>query len=257
MRPAGESLPHQDPSAGRRRLIVNADDLGMSDGINRGILEAHRRGIVTSASLMVRWPAAADAVARCRDDASLSLGLHLDLGEWTCRAGEWVRLYEVVSTDDAPAVRAEVMQQLDRFRQLTGRNPTHLDSHQHVHRDEPVRSIVAELGARLAVPVRHLSPHVRYCGAFYGQADRGEAYPEAITAAALARTIATLSPGVTELACHPGHAGDLETMYRDERSTEIDSLCDPAVRRAIEAAGVELCSFADLAPAESVGAGGA
>ena len=44
--------------AGTRHLIVNADDFGQSAGINRGIIEAHEHGIVTSTSLMVRWPAA-------------------------------------------------------------------------------------------------------------------------------------------------------------------------------------------------------
>jgi predicted glycoside hydrolase/deacetylase ChbG (UPF0249 family) len=46
-----------------RAAIVNADDFGQSAGINRGIVEAHQRGIVTSASLMVRWHAASEAAA--------------------------------------------------------------------------------------------------------------------------------------------------------------------------------------------------
>src|SRR5206468_10377269 len=78
------------PMNHRRYLIVNADDLGYSHGVNRGILEAHSSGIVTSASLMVRWPATTDAVLAARDCPGLSLGLHLDLGEWACRNGQWV-----------------------------------------------------------------------------------------------------------------------------------------------------------------------
>jgi len=50
-------------------LIVNADDFGQSTGINRGIIEAHERGVVTSASLMVRWPAAIDAAQYAREHA--------------------------------------------------------------------------------------------------------------------------------------------------------------------------------------------
>ena len=64
-----------------RYLIVNADDFGQSHGVNRGIMQAHRRGIVTSASLMVRWLAASEAAAYAREHPSLSLGLHVDLGE--------------------------------------------------------------------------------------------------------------------------------------------------------------------------------
>src|SRR5207247_11145801 len=55
----------------RRDLIVNADDFGQSAGVNRGIIEAHERGIVTSASLMVRWPAANEATAYARRHQSL------------------------------------------------------------------------------------------------------------------------------------------------------------------------------------------
>ena len=62
-----------------RRVIVNGDDFGASLGINRGIVEAHERGVLTSASLMVDGPAAPDAVARARANPALSVGLHLEL----------------------------------------------------------------------------------------------------------------------------------------------------------------------------------
>src|SRR6266540_2073034 len=62
-----------------KRLIVNADDLGRTEGINRGILEAHRRGIVTSATLMVNYPAADAVPAIARDNPGLGIGLHVQL----------------------------------------------------------------------------------------------------------------------------------------------------------------------------------
>src|SRR5438094_4963787 len=94
-------------------LIVNADDFGLSEGVNAGIAEAHRQGIVTSASLMVRPQAAAAAAELSRDLPALSVGLHFDLGEWICREGTWSPLSEVVSLDDPQAVRAELWCQLD------------------------------------------------------------------------------------------------------------------------------------------------
>ena len=69
-----------------RFLIVNADDFGQSAGVNRGVAMAHEQGIVTSASLMVRWPAATGAAAFGRAHPGLSVGLHVDLGEWARRA---------------------------------------------------------------------------------------------------------------------------------------------------------------------------
>src|SRR5215472_6600967 len=111
-----------------RYLIVNADDFGLSEGVNRGIIQAFERGIVTSASLMVRQPAAEAAANYACKNPRLSLGLHLDLGEWFFKDGEWLPLYSVVSTDDAKAVAAEIERQLTQFRKLSGQNPSHLDS---------------------------------------------------------------------------------------------------------------------------------
>jgi predicted glycoside hydrolase/deacetylase ChbG (UPF0249 family) len=230
-----------------RVLIVNADDFGLSAGVTRGILEAHARGIVTSTSLMVRPAGAADAVARARAHPALSVGLHLDLGEWAFRDGAWVALYEVAPLGDATAVAAEVRRQLEAFRALAGRDPTHLDSHQHVHTREPVRSVVSALARELEVPLRHVSPAVRYCGAFYGQTTDGVTLPDRIGVEALTAILAALPPGTTELACHPGYAGGLDTMYRDERAAEVAVLCDPRVRRALDAEGIELRSFAGVA----------
>src|SRR5207249_7492687 len=84
----------------QRYLIVNADDFGLSPGVNRGIIKAHDQGIVTSASLMVRMPAAAEAAAYAREHPSLSVGLHCDLGEWTYRDRKWEPVYEVAPLDD-------------------------------------------------------------------------------------------------------------------------------------------------------------
>jgi chitin disaccharide deacetylase len=230
-----------------RRLIVNADDFGQSPGINRGIMEAHERGIVTSVSLMVRWPAAVEASAYARRQSGLSTGLHVDLGEWTCDEGTWRSLYFVVPVDDPGAVKDEVGRQLFRFRELMGRNPTHLDSHQHQHRREPAASILGALARDLGVPLRECDARVHYTGVFYGQTADGKAWPEAITQSALVRIFEALPLGFTELWCHPGYAEDLETMYRLERAREVAVLCDPRVREAIERLQVQLASFISLA----------
>ena len=90
-----------------RYLIVNADDFGYSDGVNAGVTKALEEGIVTSASLMVRGPAADEAAADARETRGFSLGLHVDLGEWTFRDGDWEPVYEVVSLDDPAAIEVE------------------------------------------------------------------------------------------------------------------------------------------------------
>jgi chitin disaccharide deacetylase len=228
-----------------RRLIVNADDFGLSSGVNAGIIEAHEHGIVTSTSVMVRWPAAAEIVHHSRKHPRLSVGLHVDLGEWIYRDGEWGPLYEVVPVNDPSAVAAEVARQLAQFCSLMGRSPTHIDSHQHSHREEPLRTIVLDIGSALGVPVRDFTPGVRYFGGFYGQGDHGSPWPEGITAEALLRIVRDLPPGTTELGCHPGLDDSLETMYCRERRQEVAALCDPRVREAI-GEDIKLISFSDV-----------
>jgi predicted glycoside hydrolase/deacetylase ChbG (UPF0249 family) len=229
--------------AGDRYLIVNADDFGQSAGINRGVVAAHESGIVTSASLMVRWPAAAEAAAYARDHPGLSVGLHLDLGEWAVRDGRWISRYEVVPADDPAAVGREAERQLGAFRELVGRNPSHLDSHQHVHRREPARSVLAGLAGHLGVPLRHFTPGVAYCGRFYGQTQDGRPNPGAVGPAGLIETVRTLLPGVTELVCHPATEVDFSSSYSAERVEEVAALCDQTARAALAAAAVALCSF--------------
>ncbi len=229
-----------------RYLIVNADDFGRSPGVNRGIMRAHQQGIVTSASLMVRWPAAAAAAAYARRNRSLSVGLHLDLGEWFYRDSNWTVVYQVVEPDDVSAVRKEISRQLAAFRKLLGRGPSHIDSHQHVHRREPVRTAALEATSQLGIPLRDCKPSVRYCGRFYGQTTEGCTYPEWISVDALIRLITELPPGITEMSCHPGEGKDLDTMYLTEREQEVKVLCDPRVGSALAQLSIRLCSFNDL-----------
>src|SRR6059058_2429272 len=96
-------------------LIVNADDFGLSPGVNAGIITSHECGILTSASLMVRYPAAAAAAAYARSHPRLSIGLHVDIQEWAYRDDEWVQPYAVADADDADALATEVAAQLRAF----------------------------------------------------------------------------------------------------------------------------------------------
>jgi len=235
-----------------RKLIVNADDLGYTPATNDGILHAYQHGIVTSASLMVLPAAAREAVQRAAEIGFTDLGLHLDLGEWTRRNGEWIALYEVVDPADAGAVATECERQLARFQELTGRNPTHLDSHQHVHRQEPACSIAFAIAERLSIPLRHFSPQVAYRGDFYGQSGRGEAAPELLTEAALLDILRDVrrdeQATAIEIGCHPGWDPDLETMYCKERLREVEVLCSPTLEESITALGFELVGFSAIAP---------
>jgi predicted glycoside hydrolase/deacetylase ChbG (UPF0249 family) len=227
-----------------RLLIVNADDFGLSRGVNAGIVEAHERGIVTSASLMVRQGPASEAAGYAREHPALAVGLHIDLGQWDYESGEWMAAEGRCAPDDEAAVEAECRGQLEAFRALLGRDPTHLDSHHHVHMSEPVASIAAKLAGELGVPLR--AGRIRYEGGFYARTGTGEPFPEGITVARLVELIESLPEGWTELGCHPGFGLEGKSSYGQEREREVQALCDPRVKAAIERRGVTLRSFAQL-----------
>lgn len=244
-----------NPITSERYLIVNADDFGRTAAINRGVVRGHAEGIVTSASLMVRREGAEDASAYASRHRDLSLGLHVDLGEWELRGGQWEPTSKNLPLNDLPEVEAEVDDQLARFRELTGEDPTHLDSHQHVHRREPVRTVLRRRARELGVPLRHYARGVRHCGAFYGQDEEGRSRSEDVGLNRLMEILEALEPGVTELACHPGEDGEDPPGYARERPLELLTLCDPRARAAIRRLGILLCSFRE-APLTIPGASG-
>lgn len=143
------------------QLIVNADDFGISRGVNRGIVEAHRTGLVTSASLMANLPSAEDALTRAAICPDLGLGLHLTLtaGQPLSRPdlvptlvdrhGEFLELGTLlqqlargrVLRDD---LRRELAAQVE-WAMKRGVRPTHIDSHHHVHVFPTVTNVVVEL----------------------------------------------------------------------------------------------------------------
>ena len=238
--------------SGEKYLIVNADDFGQSPGINQGIIEAHEHGIVTSASLMTRWLAAGEAATYAREHPELSVGLHLDLGEWVYRGGNWVPLYTVICADDPLAVEREISCQLEMFHHLLGKHPAHINSHQHIHMREPVRSVALQVCRNLGIPLRNLCTELNYFTKFYGQTAEGLPLPTHISLEWMIEILTTRLPtGWTVLTCHPGYVDDLKTtMYRLERREELKVLCNPRVQAVIDALGIKLCSFNDWSSGE-------
>ena len=210
-------------------LIVTGDDFGMTSGINRGIVQAHRNGILTSASLMVDRPASEEAASLGRECPALSLGLHLEL-----------------DAIDPGRVLAEFDRQCARFLELVGTAPTHVDSHHDVHRDPHVLPHVLAWARWAGVPVRGYS-RVYQLSQFYGQWD-GLTHPEQIGVDVLVRLLETqVRTGVTELTCHPGYVdAELSSSYAAEREVEIGTLCDNRARQAIVDREIRVIGFRDL-----------
>jgi hopanoid biosynthesis associated protein HpnK len=134
-----------------RRLIVNADDLGFTSGVNRAIVEAHTRGVVTSSTLMANGPAFAEAVQLARTAPKLSVGCHLVLidGEPVLGASQLPTLADasrgrfrdglktfalraISRRFDPMEIEAEATAQIRKI-QTAGITVTHIDTHKHTH----------------------------------------------------------------------------------------------------------------------------
>ncbi|MGH2450155.1 MAG: carbohydrate deacetylase [Candidatus Limnocylindria bacterium] len=255
-----------------RRLIVNADDLGRSPGIDRGIVRAHREGVVTSATLMANAPGAERAAALARSAPDLGVGVHLVLtyagplsGPGTVPSlvgpeGVFPRgPSEVVRRGRArpDEVLREYRAQYARARELLGREPTHLDTHHWVQEDPSIFEAFLALARETGAAARHLdgSQRDRLRAAGVRTTDRyirefqGPRLIDVPALLGLLERIAAEGDGTTELMCHPGEPDpELErtSAYARERPLELATLIDPAVRAKVDGLGLVLSTFADL-----------
>jgi predicted glycoside hydrolase/deacetylase ChbG (UPF0249 family) len=252
--------------SGAKRLIVNADDFGHTPGINQGVLEAHRRGVVTSATLMVAHPAAASAAALAAEAPSLGVGLHLaftggpsvlpaaQLPSLTEQTGGLPSRVDALAAADSAELVAEARAQVRRFRDLLGRPPTHLDTHHHAHRFPAVLEAIVTLAWETGLPVRSLSAEMRarFARERIPTVDRfvDSFYGDGATLEGLLRVLAGLDLETTELMCHPAVVDDVlraEGGHSEPMSRELAVLTHQEARHAIQAAGIRLIHYGDLA----------
>lgn len=252
-----------------KRLIVTGDDLGLSSSVVAGIAEAHRVGVVTSTSVMVNAPAAAEAFALARSSRDLAVGIHfvLTFGEpvgdkkklepMLDRRGRFLRDADVVTELDPEAIATELGAQLDRFTREIGWPPTHLDSHHHVHKTAPVLEAVIAVCRPLGIPVRSPDEEVRqrllaaglrtsdhFIDSFFGR--------DQVGVPTLSELLQDLREGTTELMCHPAQrrqedpALDDLSSYVEERFAELDTLTHPWIRARLQDLGIDLIPWTAL-----------
>lgn len=239
-----------------KRIIVTADDFGLTPGVVAGIIDAHENGIVNATSLMVNAPAAERAFDWARHNDSLAVGLHFvltfgkpvgpvePLGELVDENGRFHRLEAGAHSRATPdQVRAELRAQLDLFEAKVGRRPTHIDGHHHVHAiDGVLAAVLGEAGPN-EIPVRAPNEMTRqrllrsnvastgfFVDAFYGEGNVGEDHLLAI--------LETLPEGTSELMCHPATEDALLgslSGYVQPRFKELETLTSPRVKEAVAA----------------------
>jgi len=161
-----------------KQLILNADDFGMTRGVNEGIIRAHRDGVLTSATLMANGAEFDDAVSRAKSNPKLGVGCHLVLVGGPAIAPREKISSLVDANGNLPeslaglvarlssgfirmkAIERELRAQIEKIRSA-GIEPTHLDTHKHTHAHpkvmEAVGRVAKELGiTRIRKPMENL-----------------------------------------------------------------------------------------------------
>ena len=248
-----------------RTLIVNADDFGLTGGVSRGILEAHRSGVVTSTTVIVNRPIDPALIDELRA-SGLGVGLHLNLTlgppvsdpkrvpSLVDAEGTFIRdAREVAKRASKDEARIELGNQIDAFRHLIGRFPTHLDSHHHVGRHESILELVLDFARAIKVPVRSQDAAVREAARRLKLRTPdhfvGESGPEPYwTAERVLEQVASLPGGVSEFMTHPGHYDEdlAYSRYGRQREIELVGLTDPRARALIEREGIRLAHFGNV-----------
>ena len=250
-----------------KRLIVNADDFGRTAGVNAGALQAHKCGIVTSATVMVLEKAAARGIREAAERAPrLSLGLHFALtggGRPASPArdlpvlapgGRFRRRREDLPSEiPAAEVRRELEAQIGVFQVLARKPPSHLDSHHHVALHPSVAPVFAAVARERSLPTRAPTDEcrrvLRAAGVRTPDVFVDRFYAKGVSVATLEEILDQLAEGTSELMCHPGFADrELEesSTYSQEREREIEALCDPGLRGRLRERGIALVDFAAL-----------
>lgn len=201
-------------------LIINSDDFGYSYGINKGIVEAHTKGIVTSTSVMVDAIAAHEA-KDLTQFPNLSIGLHFEVKE-------------IVN------VQAELDRQVEKFVSIVGREPDHLDSHKKHTTTEGIKEVLELYAAKHNVPVRDFG-NAKFIDVFFGFHSDGD-----VSVSQLKRAIDLATDEYNEIMCHVGYSDDYlreHSSYNDPREVELRSVCDPVVPQYIQHQGLTLCNW--------------
>ena len=247
-----------------QKLIVNADDFGLTEGSTLGIIRSHEDGIVTSTTMMVNMPFCELACQLAKAHPDLGVGCHLVLTigrplvegakSYTDENGNFRRpaTYPTGKPHaDLDELYREWKAQIERFIALMGRKPTHLDSHHHVHLVEHHLPVVFQLAKEYDIPVRlGMDTPLKDYPFEVARAVRNFYEDSADPVYFLEDRGALLEQdGICELMCHPAivdqRLRDISS-YALPRTKEMATLRDPRVASWLKAHGIELVNFSTL-----------
>ena len=241
-------------------VIFNADDYGLSQGVNTGIIDSSNQGVVRSTTLMVGMEAQNHGIDLLTTAPYLKLGLHFRLtagsalsslssltdnhGQFLTQDRFWPR-----TQFNENELFDELSLQVEQFKK-TGATLSHIDSHHHVHTHPQVLPVVLEVAKLHRVPVRgqrQISGDIslkRYCfsDVFYG---------DSVGVDTIVKEIKRLQTNtdVLEFMCHPAHLDEslkAQSSYYHQREIELNTLTSQQLKDALHEAQVTVTDYSIL-----------
>ncbi|HEV2177248.1 MAG TPA: ChbG/HpnK family deacetylase [Terriglobia bacterium] len=251
-------------------VVINADDFGLTEGVCKGIVKAIQTGSVTATTAMACVPGAVERLTRWAPEITGRIGAHLQL-----TSGVPVLSPERVPSlvpdgerfpSNRKAVRApnteEILAEWRAQMELllrAGIEPTHIDSHHHIHRLPSALPAFCEIAKQYGLPARSVDTEMTRAlleaGVFcLGKTVTGW-YGGDLSLASLVQLLKEGArecpqPQALELMCHPGLADDDlagVSRYTSERENELAVLCDRALQKELAVAGFSLATMASAA----------
>ncbi|WP_440894707.1 carbohydrate deacetylase [Amphibacillus sp. Q70] len=244
-----------------RKVIINADDFGLTPGVTCGILYAHQKGVVSSTTAMVNTPFAKQSLDEAKKYPKLGIGLHwvLDAGQpvfsnrssLTDNLGNFLKGELLMKSAKKQDLKNELEAQLELINEWYG-SITHIDSHHHLHLHNPsAMEVVLEVAARDQIPIRTYSQmEVKekvvsadfFYDHFYNE--------ENVSKENFLNILSNLKSGITEIMCHPAFLDlwlkDISS-YTDTRMKELEILTAKEIKDLIMEQAIEIIHYGGVA----------
>lgn len=250
-----------------RLLIVNADDFGLSKGKNYGIAESFRYGVVSSTTALVNAEGIEHAAQLRRELPGLGVGLHFTLTMGKSLSpmpsltrdgvlGKWV--WQMAEEDTLPIdeIQIELKSQYQRFIDIFGCEPDHIDSHHHVHMFKQIFPIVAAFAKEKSLPIRVDRPlaqkeGINTTGVMSTDGFDSQFYGDEITQTLFLKALdesKARHENSLEVMTHPAFIDNplRKSGYCFQRLTELEVLTEPSLKQAIIERGYQLGTYQDL-----------
>ena len=241
-----------------KKLIVNADDFGMTEGNSIGILMAHADGILTSTTCMMNMPFAKFALDQAKNYPDLGVGIHLVLTvgrplvdgakSYTDKDGNFIRPKDYPDHQphaDPEELYTEWKAQIEKFIEIAGKKPTHIDSHHHVHLLPQHQEVVIKLAREYDLPIRQrdqIIDNYEYVRC------NDQMYDDLITYDFMSNSM-KVDEETLEYMCHPAYVDQRlydMTSYCLPRMKELALLHSEEMKNFIKDNNIQLINYSDL-----------